>query len=292
MTDLDNTPRTGATGQQGNDPLLLRDTAVDTAVLAARRITDKRVELGDIRQFATTKSSAVDPVTVVDTMAEDFIADRLETQRPGDGLIGEEGTARESVTGVSWIIDPIDGTVNFLYGLPQYAVSIGAAIDGEVVAGAVVNVASGAVYAAARGAGATRTLAGETVSLQVNRLSDVSQALLATGFAYSGTRRRAQAAALGRVLPIVRDIRRMGSAALDLCALAEGSVDAYYEHGINCWDYAAGALIAAEAGAVVKAPTLSTPGVAGEITLAAAGDVYPALRQLLEEQGIMAALPR
>lgn len=280
------------TMNQTPEPELLRDIAVETAELAARRITTKRAELGDIRQFAATKSSAVDPVTVVDTMAEDFIADRLESLRPGDGIIGEEGAARESVSGVSWIVDPIDGTVNFLYGLPHYAVSIAAAIDGEVVAGAVVNVATGAVYAAALGRGATRRLGEETTVLRVNELDDVAQVLLATGFGYSGSRRQAQAEALGKVLPVVRDIRRMGSAALDLCALAEGSVDAYYEHGINCWDFAAGALVAAEAGSVVKTPSLSTPGVAGELTFAAAGNVYPALAQLLAEADIMGPLPR
>lgn len=273
-------------------PEVLREIAVETAELAAARIVDKRAELGDIRQFSTTKSSAVDPVTVVDTMAEDFIADRLETLRPGDGIIGEEGAARDSVSGVSWIVDPIDGTVNFLYGLPHYAVSVAAASNGEVVAGAVVNVATGVVYAAAKGHGATRRSAEGTTVLRVNELDDVAQVLLATGFAYSGTRRQAQAEALGKVLPVVRDIRRMGSAALDLCALAEGSVDAYYEHGISCWDFAAGALVAAEAGAVVQAPSLSTPGVAGELTFAAAGGVYPALLELLEGAGIMAPLPR
>ncbi|MGP6173019.1 inositol monophosphatase family protein [Corynebacterium sp. A21] len=279
-------------GKASNDPATLRAIAVETAELAAKRIAAKREELGDIRQFVTTKSSAVDPVTVVDTMAEDFIADRLESLRPEDGIIGEEGSSRESVSGVSWVVDPIDGTVNFLYGLPQYAVSIGAAIDGEVVAGAVVNVVTGAVYSAARGEGATRRLGAQVRELQVNEVTDPAQVLLATGFSYSSARRRAQAEVLTGILPVVRDIRRMGSAALDFCAVAEGSVDAYYEHGINCWDYAAGAIIAAEAGAVVKVPSLSTPGVAGEISFAAAGSVAGPLGEIFEKCGVVAALPR
>lgn len=274
------------------DPAILRDIAVDVALRAAGRISDKRSELGDVRQFATTKSSAVDPVTIVDTMAEDFIADRLEALRPDDGLIGEEGTERASLSGVAWVVDPIDGTVNFLYGVPQYAVSIAAAVDGEVVAGAVVNVATGAVYSAAAGHGANVERGGARSKLRCNPVADPALALVATGFAYTSTRRQAQADLLGRVLPQVRDIRRMGAAALDLCQVAEGTVDAYYEHGIHCWDYAAGMIIAREAGAVVHAPGLSTPGVSGELTYAAAGALEPALSALLSEAGAFVALPR
>lgn len=274
---------------------VLRDIAVDVAHRAAGRIREKRRELsglGDLRQFATTKSSAVDPVTVVDTMAEDFIADRLETLRPDDGIIAEEGSERASLSGVSWVVDPIDGTVNFLYGVPQYAVSIAAVVAGTVMAGAVVNVATGEIYSAAVGHGATVQRDGQRIPLRCNPVVDPSLALVATGFAYSAERRRAQADVLARVLPRVRDIRRMGAAALDLCQVAEGTVDAYYEHGIHCWDYAAGMVIAREAGAEVTAPSLSTPGLAGEITVAAAGHLAPAFRNLLEEAGALTALPR
>ncbi|AGF72649.1 inositol monophosphatase family protein [Corynebacterium halotolerans] len=274
------------------DSAVLRDIAVDVALRAAGRVSAKRSELGDVRQFATTKSSAVDPVTVVDTMAEDFIADRLEVLRPDDGLIGEEGAERASLSGVAWVVDPIDGTVNFLYGVPQYAVSIAAAVDGEVVAGAVVNAATGAVYSAAAGHGATVERGGVRRDLRCNPVADPALALVATGFAYTSTRRQAQADLLGRVLPQVRDIRRMGAAALDLCQVAEGTVDAYYEHGIHCWDYAAGMIIAREAGVIVHAPGLSTPGVSGELTYAAAGALEPALSALLREAGAFAALPR
>ncbi len=274
------------------DPAILRDIAVDVAVRAAGRISDKRRELGDVRQFATTKSSAVDPVTIVDTMAEDFIADRLEALRPDDGIIAEEGSERASLSGVFWVIDPIDGTVNFLYGVPQYAVSIGVAVNGEVVAGAVVNVATGEVYSAAAGHGATVERGGERLSLQCNSLDDPALALVATGFSYSSERRRVQADLLTKVLPQVRDIRRMGAAALDLCQVAEGTVDAYYEHGIHCWDYAAGMIIAREAGAIVHAPSLSTPGTSGEVTFAAARSLEPTLASLLKEAGALAPLPR
>lgn len=270
----------------------LRDLAVRIAVAAAGRISDKRLELGDVRRHYTTKSSAVDPVTVVDTLAEDFIVDQLESARPGDGIIGEEGSEQPSLTGVSWVIDPIDGTVNFLYGIPHYAVSIAAAIDGRVVAGAVVNVGDGTVYAAAERQGATVTREGRETELACNLLTDPAQALVATGFSYSATRRRAQAMLLTDVLPQVRDIRRMGAAALDLCLLAEGRIDAYYEHGISCWDYAAGALIARESGAQVQAPSMSTPGVTGEVTYAVADTLAPALTPVLDAAGVFSRLPR
>ncbi len=261
----------------------LRAIASETATLTAARIREKRAELGNLWDYTNTKSSAVDPVTIVDTLAEDFIANRLQELRPEDGLIGEEGTGTPSISGVTWIVDPIDGTVNFVYGLPQYAVSIAAAIDGVVVAGAVINVETGVLYSAARGEGASKYLPDndEIVLLRVNDVSDISQCLVATGFSYSSTRRAQQAQLLTGVLPVVRDIRRMGSAALDLCHLADGHIDVYYEHGLNCWDYAAGILIAEEAGARIQAPELSIPGQSGEILYVAPHTVFGAVEQLL-----------
>lgn len=273
----------------------LRTIAVEVAVDASERIRAKRAELSaraDIREFSTTKTSAVDPVTIVDTLAEDFISDQLALRRPGDGLVGEEGSEQVSTSGVTWVVDPIDGTVNFLYGIPEYAVSIGAAIDGEVVAGAVVNVATGVVYSAAQGLGATVDRGDGGQALHCTVVESPSMALIATGFAYSSQRREQQAQLLTHILPQVRDIRRMGAAALDLCRVAEGTVDAYYEHGINCWDYAAGLVIAQEAGAVVKAPRLSTPGLAGEITFVAAGPLAPKLSALLEAAGAFTPMLR
>ncbi|WP_404825319.1 inositol monophosphatase family protein [Corynebacterium callunae] len=270
----------------------LRAIAAETATLAAARILEKRAELGDLWQYTNTKSSSVDPVTIVDTLAEDFIANRLQELRPEDGLIGEEGTGTSSISGVTWIVDPIDGTVNFLYGLPQYAVSIAAAIDGEVVAGAVINVETGVLYTAARGEGATKYLPAndEILSLSVNKIHDPSQALLATGFGYSATRREQQAQLLTKVLPQVRDIRRLGSAALDLCHLADGQVDLYYEHGLNCWDYAAGSLIAEEAGAITVAPGLSIPGSSGEVFFAAPESIFDVAQELFNSFGGFKAL--
>ncbi|WIM69890.1 inositol monophosphatase family protein [Corynebacterium suedekumii] len=264
----------------------LRDLR-DTAVLIAQE-TAALIRSSTTREVMATKSSSVDPVTVVDTMAEEHIATRLAELRPDDGLIGEEGNERASRSGVSWVVDPIDGTVNFLYGIPEYAVSIAAAVDGEVVAGAVVNAATGVVYSAAAGEGATR----DGQPLRCTTVEDPSRALLATGFSYSASRRRAQAELLTRILPQVRDIRRMGAAALDLCRVAEGSVDAYYEHGINCWDYAAGLVIARESGAVARVPRLSTPGSLGEVTFVAAGPLAPALTSVLTEAGVFTSLGR
>lgn len=283
--------QTGAHQESFNE---LRGIAAETATLVAVRIREKRAELGNLWDYTNTKSSTVDPVTIVDTLAEDFIANRLQELRPEDGLIGEEGTGTPSISGVTWIVDPIDGTVNFVYGLPQYAVSIAAAIDGAVVAGAVINVGSGVLYTAARGEGATKYLPerDEILPLRVNEVSDVSQSLVATGFGYSANRRRAQGAVLAEVLPRVRDIRRMGSAALDLCLLADGQVDVYYEHGLNCWDYAAGSLIAQEAGAVVNAPELSIPGSSGEILLAAPGGLYLAVEELFDSLGALRPLEK
>lgn len=260
----------------------LRAIAAETATLTAARIRAKRAELGDLWEYTNTKSSSVDPVTIVDTLAEDFIANRLQELRPEDGLIGEEGTGSPAISSVTWIVDPIDGTVNFVYGLPQYAVSIAAAIDGVVVAGAVINVVTGVLYTAARNEGATKYLPhnDEIVPLLVNDVSEVSQSLVATGFSYSSERRAQQAQLLTGILPKVRDIRRMGSAALDLCHLADGGVDVYYEHGLNCWDFAAGALIAEEAGAVVWAPGLSIPGQSGEILYAAPRSIFGDIEEL------------
>ncbi len=237
-----------------------------------------------------TKSSDVDPVTVVDRAAEEYIVERLRAARPGDGIVGEEGADEASSTGVEWIVDPIDGTVNFLYGLPCYAVSVAAAVDGTVVAGAVHNVATGEVYSAAAGSGATVARGGVTVALSASEAVEVSRALVATGFSYSASWRRQQAVILGRVLPQVRDIRRMGSAALDLCAVAEGRVDAYYEHGTHPWDWAAGALVAAEAGAVVHHPGVRSKGGDGGIVVAAAPGIADALNRLLSTAGALAAL--
>lgn len=223
------------------DPLELRDLAVELAREAAdlaRQMRAAGVEVAD------TKSSAVDVVTAADRAVEELIRERLDLSRPDDAVLGEEGDDRPGTTGVRWVVDPVDGTVNYLYGLPDCAVSIAAEVDGEVVAGVVVNIMTGVTYAAARGHGATRD--GEP--LRVRTSPPVAERLVLTGFGYRTDVRTHQAERVARLLPLVRDIRRMGSCALDLCHVAEGSADGYVEEGPQPWDWSAGGLVLAEAG--------------------------------------------
>ena len=187
-------------------------------------------------------------VTESDRSAERLIRRTLLGARPDDAVVGEEGDDEPGTSGVRWIVDPIDGTVNFLYGIPQYAVSIAAELDGEVVAGVVLNVATGTStpppWAARRSATAYRSGSGAVVPL--------AERLIGTGFSYEAHQREIQAAALLHLLPRIRDIRRFGSCALDLCGVAQGSLDGYVEEGVNLWDHAAGGLIAQAAGARVE----------------------------------------
>jgi len=201
---------------------------------------------------AATKSSPTDAVTEIDRACELLIRDRLLSTRPDDGVVGEEGDDLIGSSGVDWIVDPIDGTVNFIYGIPSYAVSIGARRDGEVVAGHVINIASGAEWGAVLGAGSWRYDADQRIPLAAPAVERLDQALVATGFNYVPEVRAKQAEALARFMPHIRDIRRIGSAALDLCALAEGQYDAYVEQGLHEWDLAAGGLIASESGLVLS----------------------------------------
>jgi myo-inositol-1(or 4)-monophosphatase len=239
----------------------LRDLAREVALEAAALVRERR--RGGV-EVAETKSSPVDVVTEADHAAEQLIYARLTGARPCDGFLGEEGASAESTSGVTWVVDPIDGTVNFLYGLPQYAVSIAASRAGEVVAGVVVNVASGEVFSAVRGGGAF--LDGKRVA--VRDVVPLGQRLVGTGFNYVAEVRILQAAAVGKMLGSVRDVRRLGSAALDLCALAAGRLDAYVEEGLNPWDMAAGGLVATEAGARLE----TAPGVGGMTCVVAAPD--------------------
>jgi myo-inositol-1(or 4)-monophosphatase len=227
----------------------LLELAVATAQEAAALVARGRATAAE---QVDLKSSPVDMVTAVDRACEELVIGRLLGARPDDGLLGEEGGERAGSTGVRWIVDPIDGTTNFVYGLPAYAVSIAAEVDGRVRAGAVLNAATGELFTATLGGGARLSAPGrEPVTLRVGRPESLEQALVATGFGYRAEQRRAQGAVVAELLPLVRDIRRNGSAALDLCSVAAGRVDAYYERHLNLWDVAAGGLIAAEAGAVV-----------------------------------------
>jgi myo-inositol-1(or 4)-monophosphatase len=256
----------------------LLDLARSVALEAAALVRERR-EAGV--EVADTKSSPVDVVTEADRAAEQLIYSRLTEARPGDGFLGEEGASAASDSGVTWVVDPIDGTVNFLYDLPQYAVSIAASRDDEVVAGVVVNVASGEVFGATRGGGAFV----DGRPLRVRGVVPLDQRLVATGFNYVREVRTLQAAAVGRMLGSVRDVRRLGSAALDLCALAAGRLDAYVEEGLNAWDLAAGGLVASEAGARVE----SLEGVGGTTCVVAApAGGYEEFHDLVRDCGFLA----
>jgi myo-inositol-1(or 4)-monophosphatase len=232
-----------------------------------------------------TKSSPTDVVTVMDKAAERVILAGLAAARPRDAVVSEESAATGGDTSVRWLIDPLDGTVNYLYGIPHYAVSVAAEVDGELTAGVVLDVERGVVYAAERGGGATRG----GVAIHCSARADLSQALVATGFNYSVQLRRVQARELASILPAVRDIRRTGSAALDLCAVASGEVDAFFEAGMHEWDWAAGTLIAREAGARVaglhgKPPSRST-------TMAANPVLFDLLHHVLVTSAVDEASP-
>ena len=269
---------------------LAEDTARAAGDLVAAMLTRAPA------QVTSTKSSRSDVVTSADRAAERLIRERLTAARPGDGFLGEEGGWRPGNSGVVWVVDPIDGTVNYLYGIPAYAVSIAATLADSstlstgdtsgpaasatrVVAGVVHNPSAGETWTARRGNGAH--LDGRRV--RVSDCADPAQALVATGFGYESARRAGQAEVLRRVLPAVRDIRRIGAAALDLCAVATGRVDAYYERGLQLWDLAAGRLVATEAGAVVEGLHGAAPS--GDLVLAAGPALFPALHDLLAALG-------
>jgi myo-inositol-1(or 4)-monophosphatase len=228
------------------DPWELLELARTAAWEAARLVTERRpADLG----VAETKSSPTDVVTEMDTAAEQLIRKLILEQRPQDAFLGEEGGA-DSGSGrsaVRWVIDPIDGTVNYLYDLAHWSVSVGVEVDGVTVAGVVAAPRLGEVYTGVRGAG---SWCNETL-LRARPAAELGEALVATGFGYRAERRERQGAIAGALLPRVRDLRRAGSAALDLCAVAAGRLDGYYERGTHDWDRSAGALIATEAGAIV-----------------------------------------
>lgn len=230
-------------GREGEELLALaRDVGREAADFVARSRPPGRVDV------AATKSSPTDDVTEVDRACEALIRDRILARRPRDGFVGEEGDDLLGTSGVDWVVDPIDGTVNYVYGIPCYAVSIAAEVDGAVLTGYVVNVASGEEWAAVRGAGAWRLDGDERLRLTAPDPPPIARALVGTGFSYVREIRAQQAAAVARLLPQVRDIRRSGSAALNLCELAAGRLDAFVEQGLMPWDRAAGGLVATEAG--------------------------------------------
>ncbi len=208
----------------------------------------------------SAKSTPTDLVSEADHAAERLIRERLSAARPDDGILGEEGGNRTGTSGIHWIVDPLDGTVNFLFGVPQWAVSIACEDAQGTLVGVVYDPLRNELFAAERGG--TPTLDGRPI--QASTKADMATALVGTGFGYDAEVRRAQAAIAARLLPQVRDLRRFGAAAIDLAWTACGRLDAYYEHGLNSWDLAAGGLICECAGLEVR--TLepvgpSNPGV-------------------------------
>jgi myo-inositol-1(or 4)-monophosphatase len=301
MTGAGTEPRggAGAVGPAGADPGPSADEllaiAADAAAMAARLLAARSPE--ERPEVVQTKSSPTDVVTEMDRRAEAMITERIRASRPGDAILAEEAGETSGTPGadpaaggpgpvaVRWIVDPLDGTVNYLYGLPDWSVSIAAEVGGTVVAGIVAAPRRGETFTAVRGQGAwvhrapwlrgagaadaaagAASAAGDSglgpavIPLHCTRGVALGQALVGTGFGYAAGRRRVQGEVVAALLPRIRDIRRGGSAAVDLCLVAAGRLDAYYERGLNHWDYAAGALIAAEAGALVTGLSGRPPG--------------------------------
>jgi myo-inositol-1(or 4)-monophosphatase len=250
-------------------------TAHEAGALVARRRAEAPVEV------AATKSSPTDVVTASDTAAERLIRERLAQARPDDGFLGEEGGDRAGSSRVRWVVDPIDGTVNYLYGIPAYAVSIAAEVDGTIAVGAVHNPASDETWTAVAGEGAWLSDRSGERRVAVGDRTDPSQALVATGFNYDVDTRAAQGRQVAWLLPRVRDIRRIGAASLDLCFLACGRVDAYVEQGLKPWDLAAGSLVAREAGARVGG--LGDDAAGERLVVAANPGLWDGLQELLRQ---------
>ena len=256
------------------DASTLLDLAVTAARAGAELAARRRAEgLGEVG----TKSTDTDLVTAADRAVERLLIEILLGARPDDRVLGEEGGATGTGGSVRWIIDPIDGTVNYVYGLPQYAVSVAAEVDGQVVAGVVRNATTGEEWTAIRGGGAWR----DGHRLAGSAATTLDRCLIATGFGYDAARRAHQAAVLAHLLPLVRDVRRFGAAAIDLCLAAEGKLDAYYEKGLNAWDHAAGGLVATEAGLLVTGLRGAPPGPT--MVIAAMPAVYDELHTMLVE---------
>jgi myo-inositol-1(or 4)-monophosphatase len=229
-----------------------------------------------------TKSSGSDLVSEMDRGAEALIVDVIIASRPDDSILGEEGSNRIGTSGVRWIIDPLDGTTNYLFGIPLWGVSIGVEIDGVVQLGVIAIPESNKSYVGIAGVGSF-CVSGESLQiLKVRRGSQLKDALLATGFGYSPVRRGLQADVVAAVLPQIADIRRSGCAVVDLCWLASGFTDGYFEIGLNPWDYAAGALIVSLAGGRVEAPI---DGDLGKLLISSTPEIFDELERVLMAAG-------
>ncbi|MGB3184433.1 MAG: inositol monophosphatase family protein [Ornithinimicrobium sp.] len=265
----------------------LRELAVELAIEAGRFVRDQRPAQVDI---AETKATVLDVVTVMDTEAEAMLRRSIAAERASDGVLGEEDGHTTGTSGLTWVLDPIDGTVNYLYDIPAYAVSVAVVVGDPTVAGAWTPVAGAVfnpgvdeIFDAHLGGGSRVGPAGagsypRARALQAVPPASLATALVGTGFSYDTARRRRQGLVATQLLPQVRDLRRIGAASLDLCAVGAGRLNAYFESGLKPWDMAAGALIAAEAGAVVN----GLDGPPDEaMVLAAPGGLYADLRQAL-----------
>jgi myo-inositol-1(or 4)-monophosphatase len=259
---------------------------LETALVVAREAAALSAERrrGTVT-VAESKTSSVDIVTAVDREVEALVRKRLAELQPGDGFLGEEGGRADRTTSLTWVVDPIDGTVNYLYDIPQYAISI-AVVEGDPtpgnwteLAGVVINAASGREFTATRGGGAFS----DGIPLAVNRPESLGQSLLSTGFSYSRQIRTQQAQVMAVVMPHIRDIRRMGAASLDLTALAAGQLDIYFERMLQPWDHAAGVLIAREAGAEVRGWKGAAPDI--DWLLAAHPEVIDEIEAVLVDAG-------
>ncbi len=257
---------------------------LDVAALLAQEVGELVVKGRVGAAIAGTKSSSADIVTEMDLAAEKTLRARLAELRPDDGILGEEGEDVESRSGITWVLDPIDGTVNYAYGIPHFGVSV-AAVQGPArthewtpLAGAVAT-GTGELWTAAKGEGSWR----DGVPLRRETAPPLETTLVATGFQYVSSLRAQQGAVVAKLLPQVRDIRRLGAAALDLCHVAAGVVDAYYEHRINAWDMAAGALIAQEAG--VKVAGIDGGPADERLVIAAHPDRWDEFQKALIEAG-------
>jgi myo-inositol-1(or 4)-monophosphatase len=248
------------------------------AVELARGAAAVVVAHGRAALAVSSKSTVTDLVTAADRASEGWLVEQIAAQRPADAILGEEGGGSAGTSGVRWLLDPIDGTVNYVLGLPQYAVSVAAEVDGQVQAAAVCNAASGELFRAHRGGGA---FLGDT-RLSGPRQVPLERAVVGTGFGYDAAQRARQGAVVAALLPRLADVRRLGSASLDLCAVAAGRLDGYFEAGLQTWDYAAGVLIATEAGCAAsglrhRAPSSQLTAVAG---LSLAAEFFALLEEL------------
>jgi myo-inositol-1(or 4)-monophosphatase len=277
----------GTLGVSDETLLELRSVAIGAAREAGELLADRAGQV----EVAATKSSPTDVVTEMDRRSEELIRSRILAARPADAILGEEGglIGNTDHAPVLWVIDPLDGTVNYLYGLHDWAVSIAAEAEcGETGGKASREILAGAVYVplrdelfyAVRGLGAfLQSGDGDLRPLKCRPGVPLDQALIGTGFGYRQERRRVQGEVVAAMLPQVRDIRRIGVASIDLCAVAAGRIDGFYERGLNYWDWAAGALVAAEAGAVVGG--LNGDPVSSSMTVAAGPALFGPLTAAL-----------